>query len=288
MTAVPAPVLPPETVEGWYSLHQLFTVNHAALRALPAAERAALLGEAATALEGMREGDGSDGSGGGDGGGGWTVVAPLVGSRAEVMLVHLRPTLDSLGEAQLAVRRLRLHDCLTPIDSFLSVTEAGLYHLTAKLAREAAERGGEPGDEAYAAALAERVEAERVSAHVQRRLYPRPPERLPYICFYPMSKRRTADQNWYTLSLDERSRLMYTHGLTGRRYAGRILQIIGGSIGFADWEWGVTLFAGDPLDFKRIVTEMRFDEVSAKYAEFGEFHVGKVGSASEWAASLDG
>jgi chlorite dismutase len=225
---------------------------------------------------------------GGDGdGAGWTVVAPLVGSRADVMLVHLRPTLDSLGEAQRAVRGLGLHDLLTPSYSFLSVTEAGLYHLTAKLAREAVERGGKPGDEAYTAALAEQVEAERVSAHVQRRLYPQPPAQLPYICFYPMSKRRAPDQNWYTLSLDERSRLMYTHGLTGRRYSGRILQIIGGSIGFADWEWGVTLFAGDPLDFKRIVTEMRFDEVSAKYAEFGEFHVGKVGSAAEWTASLD-
>lgn len=272
-----APVLPPETVEGWYSLHQLFTVDHAALRALPAGERAAMLAEAAAALGGMRDG----------GGAGWTLTAPLVGSRADVMLVHLRPTLDELGEAQRAVRRLRLADLLRPAYSFLSVTEAGLYHLTAQLAREAVERGGKPGDDAYAAALAERVEAERTSAHVQRRLYPQPPEQLPYICFYPMSKRRAPEQNWYRLPLDERSRLMHTHGLTGRRYAGRILQIISGSIGLADWEWGVTLFAGDPLDFKRIVTEMRFDEVSANFAEFGEFHVGKMSSASEWTASLD-
>jgi chlorite dismutase len=91
-----------------------------------------------------------------------------------------------------------------------------------------------------------------------------------------MSKRREPDQNWYTLSLDERSRLMHAHGLTGRRYAGRVQQVITGAIGLDAWEWGVTLFAKDPLDFKKLVTDMRFDEVSAKYAEFGEFFVGKL------------
>jgi chlorite dismutase len=91
-----------------------------------------------------------------------------------------------------------------------------------------------------------------------------------------MSKRRNVDQNWYTLSLEERSRLMHAHGLTGRRYAGRVQQIITGAIGFENWEWGVTLFAKDPMTFKKLVTDMRFDEVSAKYAEFGEFYVGKV------------
>jgi chlorite dismutase len=91
-----------------------------------------------------------------------------------------------------------------------------------------------------------------------------------------MSKRRNAGQNWYGLSLDERSRLMYTHGLTGRRYAGKVMQVISGAIGFDAWEWGVTLFARDPLDFKKLVTDMRFDEVSASYAEFGDFYVGKL------------
>ena len=160
--------------------------------------------------------------------------------------------------------------------SFLSVTEAGLYHITAQLAREAVERGGAVGDEMYAAELSKRVAAERDSAHVRRRLYPAIPSDMPYVSFYPMSKRRAAVQNWYTLSLDERSRLMYAHGLTGRRYAGRVLQIITGAIGFDAWEWGVTLFAKNPLDFKKLVTEMRFDEVSAKYADFGDFYVGRL------------
>jgi chlorite dismutase len=104
---------------------------------------------------------------------------------------------------------------------------------------------------------------------------------MPYICFYPMTKRRDAGQNWYTLTLDERSRLMLAHGQTGRRYAGRVLQIITGAIGFDAWEWGVTLFAKDPIDFKKLVTDMRFDEVSAKYAEFGEFFVGRLTPPAE-------
>ena len=158
----------------------------------------------------------------------------------------------------------------------MSVTEAGLYHLTAQLAREAAARGGAVGDAAYSTELSRRIDVERENPHVQKRLYPTLPADMPYVCFYPMSKRRDAQQNWYTLSLDERSRLMQAHGATGRRYAGRVLQIITGAIGFDAWEWGVTLFARDPLDFKKLVSEMRFDEASSKYAEFGEFFVGKL------------
>ncbi|HZD84929.1 MAG TPA: chlorite dismutase family protein, partial [Gemmatimonadaceae bacterium] len=124
--------------------------------------------------------------------------------------------------------------------------------------------------------LAGRATAERESQQVRRRLYPELPENMPYVCFYPMSKRRDASQNWYTLPLDERSRLMQAHGITGRRYSGKVQQVITGAIGLDAWEWGVTLFAQDPLDFKKLVTDMRFDEVSAKYAEFGDFYVGKV------------
>jgi chlorite dismutase len=130
--------------------------------------------------------------------------------------------------------------------------------------------------------MAERVQAERQNPHVRRRLYPELPPDMPYVCFYPMSKRRTPGQNWYALTLDERSRLMLSHGITGRRFAGRVMQIISGAIGLDTWEWGVTLFAADPLDFKKLVTDMRFDEVSAQYADFGEFFVGKLVGAEEW------
>jgi chlorite dismutase len=273
-----APVLPPETLEGWYALHQLFTVDRAALRALAPADRDTLLGEAAAALAALATPTE----------GGWSQLVPLVGSRAEVMLVHFRPTLEALGTVQDAVRRLRLHDMLRPEYAFLSVTELGLYHLTAQFARDAEARGGTPGDETYRTALAERAASERESAFATRRLHPTPPAEMPYVCFYPMSKRRAPQQNWYALSLDERSRLMHAHALTGRRYAGRVQQIITGAIGFAEWEWGVTLFARDPLDFKRLVTEMRFDEASAQYADFGDFYVGRSTDAAEWVRALGG
>jgi len=192
------------------------------------------------------------------------------------MVIHFRDSLDAIGEAQDALSRTALGEILEPVYSFLSITEAGLYHITAELARDAVARGGKVGDETYARALADRSEAERASAHIRRRLYPELPLDMPYVCFYPMSKRRNESQNWYALSLDERSRLMQAHGLTGRRYAGKVQQVISGAIGLDAWEWGVTLFAKDALEFKKLVTDMRFDEVSAKYADFGSFYVGKI------------
>jgi chlorite dismutase len=96
-----------------------------------------------------------------------------------------------------------------------------------------------------------------------------------YVCFYPMSKKRRGDDNWYRLSNSERADLMRAHGRTGRRYTGKVSQIVTGSIGLDDWEWGVTLFSDDPLQFKNLVYEMRFDEVSARYADFGPFYVGR-------------
>jgi peroxiredoxin len=268
--------LPPETLEGWYALHQVFRVDRASLRALDEAARAQVMDGAAVALAELAI----------PAPGGWSSVVEVIGSEADVMLIHFRPTLDDLAVAQRRLAREPLFDLLDPVYSFLSVAEAGLYHVTAELAREAAARGGKAGDDEYRKKLDERAAAERESAHVKRRLYPELPPEMPYVCFYPMSKRREAGQNWYSLSLDERSRLMYAHGTTGRRYAGRVVQVISGAIGFDAWEWGVTLFAKDPLDFKRLVTEMRFDEASAKYAEFGEFWVGKTVEAERWLAGL--
>jgi hydrogen peroxide-dependent heme synthase len=105
------------------------------------------------------------------------------------------------------------------------------------------------------------------------RLYPQiPPAR--YLCFYPMDRRRGETQNWYQVPMAERQRMMHEHGMIGRRYADSVRQIITGSIGFDDWEWGVDLFADDPLVFKKLIYEMRFDEVSAVYAQFGSFYLG--------------
>ncbi len=267
---------PPETTEGWYVFHQVLKWNRPALRARRAGGLAAARAEAESTFATLATPPT----------GGWSAVVPLVGSRADVMFVHFRPTLDDIAAAQRAVSALALADLLETVYTFLSITEAGLYHASATLAAEAEARGGAVGDDAYRAAMDARVEKERASAHVQRRLFPTQPADMPWMCFYPMSKRRAVGQNWYALPLEERSRLMMAHGTTGRGYAGRVSQVISGAIGFDAWEWGVTLFAGDPLAFKKIVTDMRFDEVSAAYAEFGEFFVGRTTSAAEWLDSL--
>ena len=254
---------PPETLEGWYALHQIFEVDRG--------DSTNPANRTPTPISARAEPAKIDESGAG-----WSAYAQLIGSAADFMAIHFRPTLDDIGVAQRSVAQLSIAPRLRLRYAFLSVTEAGLYHLTAQLAREAAERGGAVGDEAYTGELSKRIAEERDSPHVKRRLFPEIPDNMPYVSFYPMSKRRTPGQNWYALSLDERSRLMQTHGTTGRRYAGRVLQIITGAIGFDAWEWGVTLFAKDPLDFKKLVTDMRFDEVSAQYADFGDFYVGKL------------
>ena len=267
---------PPATLEGWYALHQVFRINRERLepreldRMLKAAT-AELGGESkrSTASRSKRKRASEPAAG-------WSCFVALIGSTSDLMVIHFRETLDAIGVAQGALARTALARVLDPVYAFLSVTEAGLYHISAELARETEARAGKVGDEAYVRSLSDRSEKERASAHVMRRLYPELPPDMPYVCFYPMSKRRDESQNWYTLSLDERSRLMQSHGLTGRRHAGKVQQVITGAIGLDAWEWGVTLFAKDPLEFKKLVTDMRFDEVSAKYAEFGGFYVGRI------------
>ena len=270
--------LAPETLEGWYILHQCFAVDRAKLRALSDKDFDAVAHEFAAVMESLAGGDGAHG---------WSALVPLVGSRADVMVMHFRPTLDALGEAQHALAAARLSELLTPVEFFLSVAEAGLYYITAQLAKAAAVRGGKVGDDEYKAELKKRVDAELATEHVQKRLYPPPPgDRMPYVCVYPMDKKRETGQNWYALPIEERSELMKWHGLTGRKYAGRVVQIISGSIGLDVWEWAVTLFAADPLEFKKIVSEMRFDEASAKYGEFGNFYVGKLAAPHVWVRGL--
>ncbi len=278
-TAAAAPVAhPPLTLDGWYAHHQILSVDRERLRALPASERAQAADGLVAALEAIRSPDG----------GGWTAPALLVGSSADAMVVHFRPTLDALGEAQRAVLDAPLGGLLRPTVTFLSVTEAGMYQVAGQLAKAALARGGSVGDAQYEVEAAERLAAERDEPRNQKRLYPPLPGDMPYVCFYPMSKRRTVGQNWYEQTIEERNRLMWAHGKTGRRYAGKVFQVITGSVGFDAWEWGVTLFAADPMEFKRIVTEMRFDEVSARYAEFGAFYVGRVVEPREWVRALVG
>lgn len=267
---------PPATLEGWYSLCVVARFDRRAWRFATAQSRQAARSSADETLGRLSA----------PAGGGWTETVTLVGSTSDVLLLHLRPTLEDIAEVERSIKCEPLWEFLIPTFSFLSVTEVAAYGLSSRLVQDTVARGGEVGDAVYREELDLRLRAEREVAHVQHRLYPVPPPDMPYVCFYPMSKRRHAPHNWYTLPLDERERLMRGHGQTGRGYRGRISQIISASTGFEEWEWGVTLFARDPLDIKRVVTDMRYDPASADYAEFGEFFVGKRCSPSVWLDAL--
>lgn len=271
MTSRPLPhasELPPASLEGWYVLHQAIELDWAGLRGGdPAEAREALSGFAALAEKWSA---GSEP--------GWSGVYRVAGGGIDFLILHFRDTFDRLVEA---VREMKLSawgDHVLVREEYLSVVELGLYSLT----REVAGRVDREDYEAWDAALADALAEERRKGYVRRRLEPRQPEHMPYVCYYPMDKRRNRGQNWYTLSLEERAELMAAHGRLGRRFAGRISQVISGSMGLDDWEWAVTLWAGDPLEFKAIISEMRYDAASAEYAEFGPFVVGKRMAAGEF------
>jgi chlorite dismutase len=265
-------IIPPATLEGWYVLHQIVALDWAALRRLSDAERARVADEARGLLSELAAPAA-----------GWSAAFQLVGGGADWLFMHLRETPEELAELELRLRRSAFGALLRIEYDYLSITEAGLYHATAEAAREA-----EPGSKEFQRILDEMAAAERATPHLKTRLYPTVPEDMRYLSFYPMTKRRVHPDNWYTLPVEERNRLMREHGLTGRRYAGRIFQVITGSLGLDDWEWGVTLFARDLLDIKRIVTEMRYDEASSRYGEFGSFYTGIRRSPEEVAAELAG
>src|SRR5581483_8298118 len=173
-----------------------------------------------------------------------------------------RQSFELLNQAELALNRLQLSDYLEPASSYLSVIELGLYESTTKVYQDLAERGIEPHSDQWRAAIEEVLKRQRQA--MAPRLWPEIPK-AHYICFYPMDRRRGESVNWYLVPISERQRMMHEHGMVGRRYAGEVKQIITGSIGFDDWEWGVDLFADDPLVFKKLIYEMRFDQVSAVY-----------------------
>jgi len=165
-------------------------------------------------------------------------------------------------------------EILTPVYSYLSQTESSEYTTTSEqYAKETliGEKGLVEGSDEFNAAMKDFDD--RMEHYLKHRLYPVLPD-WPVICFYPMSKRRSGDDNWYSLDFEARKKLMAGHARVGRTYSGRILQLITGSTGLDEYEWGVTLLAKDTIDIKSIVYEMRFDEVSARYGEFGDFYIG--------------
>jgi hydrogen peroxide-dependent heme synthase len=262
----------PLTLEGASVLHQMMRFRRSAWRALPAADRAAMAEEAAQLFHGWEHA--SEGR--------QTAAYSLLGHKGDLLFLHFRRDFEELNEAQLALGRLRLSDYLEATTSYLSVVELGLYESSAKAYADLAAKGVPTYSEEWNHEIESVVTRQRQA--MAPRLWPDIPA-AKYICFYPMDRRRGESVNWYRETMAERQRMMHDHGMVGRRYAGEVRQIITGSIGFDDWEWGVDLFADDPLVFKKLIYEMRFDEVSAVYALFGTFFVG-VRTPAESLANL--
>ncbi len=259
----------PLTLEGLSVLHQMFRFRWTEWRKLDSSRQQEIAREAAAALSPAEEA-------------GQSAIYSMLGHKGDLMLVHFRESFDDLNAAELQLSRTALEDFLEPTHSYLSVIELGLYDSSVKLFRQLTERGIVPHSEEWNREIGATMERQRQA--MRPRLYPKIPDSH-YLCFYPMDRKRGEDKNWYTLPIEERQRQMEEHGTVGRRYAGKVQQIITGSIGFDDWEWGVDLFAGDPLIFKKLIYEMRFDEVSAVYAAFGQFFVGvrcPVAKLSDW------
>src|SRR5262249_15409982 len=264
----------PLTTEGYSVLHQMMRFRRSAWRGLPASEQSAIALEAFQALAAMEEHSP-----------GRSALFSLIGHKGDLMLIHFRESFADLNQAELEIANLRLSDYLEPTTSYLSIIELGLYDSTLKIYKELMDQGIQLYSDQWKAEVECKLGRHREA--MNPRLSPDiPPHR--YACFYPMDRRRGEDKNWYKLPIEERARQMNDHGLVGRRYAGEVKQIITGSIGFDDWEWGVDLFADDPLVFKKLIYEMRFDEVSAVYALFGQFYVGVRVPATSLKKLLDG
>ena len=228
--------------EGWGVLHLFYTIDRERAAAEPGAAKRVL--DAVAALE--RDGH-------------QALLSASLGHKADLGIMALGPDLARLQafQAELAGAPLRLQW------SFVSLTETSEYTSTE-------------------AAVEARLEAwrTRMAKYREDKLHPRLPRKR-LICFYPMAKRRGGKVNWYQLPFEERRRLMGGHARVGMTYAGRVLQLITSSFAFDDWEWGVTLLADDPVALKEILYEMRFDEVSAVYSDFGPFIVGLLAEPAE-------
>ncbi|MBY0097463.1 hydrogen peroxide-dependent heme synthase [Mesobacillus maritimus] len=231
-----------QTLDGWYCLHDFRTIDWTTWKMTPSDERQAAINEFLGLVEKWNKTQAEQQ--------GSHALYTIVGQKADFMMMILRPTMEELNEIETEFNKSKLAEYTIPAHSYVSVVELSNY-----LAGE----GGDPYQ----------------NPHVRARLYPELPK-ANHVCFYPMDKRRQGNDNWYMLSMEDRKKMMYSHGMIGRQYAGKVKQIITGSVGFDDYEWGVTLFADDVLQFKKLVYEMRFDEVSARYGEFGSFFVGNL------------
>lgn len=226
-----------ETIDGWYSLNDLRSIDWKAWKNASKEVREAAI-EEFHLLYAQWEKVEADEKGS-------QVMHQIIGQDADLMFMFLRPTMEEIAALETTINKSKLGEFLIPAYSHLSVIEVSKY----------------------------RPDVNETDPYVQEKLRPILPK-WEHICYYPMSRKRDGDDNWYTLEKSERGKLLYDHSLTGRKYTNKIKQFICGSIGFDKWEWGVTLFAHDPIEFKKIVYEMRFDIATSRYGEFDKFFVG--------------
>jgi peroxiredoxin len=255
-----SPIVPRE---GWHVLHLFYHIDHAQWALLTDEEKR----EAKTNLtELVREIRTTQDT--------HLLVFSIVSPKADIGFMLLTPDLHLANAFEKQITLSLGPEILNPAYSYLSMTESSEYTTTREQYAQdtlISEKKLTPGTPDFESALAEFDE--RMAHYLNHRLYPVLPA-WPVICFYPMSKRRGGGDNWYSLDFDQRRKLMAGHARTGRSYSGRILQLITGSTGLDEYEWGVTLLAKDTIDVKSIVYEMRFDEVSARFGEFGDFYIG--------------
>ena len=252
----------PLTLEGSALLHQFFRFDWTKWRTCAEGDRARIVGEAVAALKKL-ERAGFDAPV-------RTALYSQLGHKGDLILVHFRESFEALNQVELDLAQTSFFDFLELKHSYVSVVELGLYESSRKTYEAASAKGFENHSAEWNAEIEGSLK--RGAEAMKPRLFPAIPD-AKYLCFYPMDRKRGEQVNWYNVPFAERQRMMHEHGMIGRRYAGQVTQIISGSVGFDDWEWGVDLFADDPLVFKKLVYEMRFDESSARYAEFGPFIV---------------
>lgn len=265
----------PLTLEGASTLHQFFRFDWKAWRSCTPGDRQRIIAEAVKLLKDLEHKPGTDGKV-------HTALFSQLGHKGDLILLHFRDSIEALNEVEIALAQTRLYDFLDQRHSYVSVVELGLYESTRKTYEAAAAKGLAQHSPEWNADVA--ASLERGAAAMAPRLWPAVPD-AKYLCFYPMDRKRDEQKNWYTISFAERQRMMHDHGMIGRRYGDVVKQIITGSIGMDDWEWGVDLFADDPVVFKKLIYEMRFDEVSAEYALFGQFFLAlrmKIDKLSDW------
>lgn len=253
------PVEPIIPSEGRAVLHLFFHVRRDALEGAGGAAR-----DFAARIDAFDQRDGAQ-----------VLAFSVLGQKADFGLMAISSDMTALDRFTVDLASSPLGQVLLPAASYVSMTELSEYTSTEadEAKRLIDEEGMDPTSPEYETELA--AFRDRMATYAEHRLRPRLPHKR-VISFYPMSKRRDPGQNWYQLSFDERKALMAGHARVGRTYRGRVLQLITGSVGLDDWEWGVTLLADDPAAIKQIVYEMRFDEISAAYAEFGPFVTGLI------------